>query len=406
MIFVLPVAAVIGVAGLAAGAVGIAAGAVGDRLAERQTRGWAAADRLRSAVAAHDLLEARIARERAHFGDLITALPTLPRPPSPGADVARAEELGARIDALVAAAEQRFRTEAAAARADRIMADVAAAIARLPRPTPTPGRPAVARTEPTTLIADSLERVLRRMDTGVPPDVATVLQSRAADALRVESEATALRLLDDLRYSVDQANERVRRRAGALAELSRRMTGYAGPAIDAAQGRIAAAHDDPDPDLTALGQEVDAAIEQTLAPLVRDYTRRALRESLEEIGCSVEEDFEVALGRDGMAHVQGPGWDDLAVRVRSRDGQAYHFNLIAPRDGELPDLAAVEHQWCGAVDQLLPALGERGLEVHTTHRSTEGDPEVQLVDPARFPFEHRRQQRRRQDAARRRELPR
>jgi hypothetical protein len=394
------------VAGLAAGAVGLAAGAVGDRLAERQTRGWAAADRLRSAVAAHDLLEARIARERARFGELITGLRTLPRPPSAGADVARAEALGAQIDALVAAAEQRFRAEVAAARTDRIMADVAAAIARLPKPTAPPGHPAVAHAAPGTLIADSLERVLRRMDTGVPPDVATMLQSRAADALRVESEATALRLLDDLRYSVDQANERVRRRAGALAELAQRMTGYAGPAIDEAQGRIAAAHDDPDPDLPALGQVVDTAIEQTLAPVLRDYTRRALRESLEEIGCTVEEDFEVALGRDGMAHVQRPGWDDLAVRVRSRDGGAYHFNLVAPRDGETPDLAAVEHQWCGAVDQLLPALGERGLEVHTTHRSTEGDPEVQLVDPARFPFEQRRRQRRRPDPAHRREQPR
>ncbi len=406
VIFVLPVVAVAGAVGLAAGAVGLAAGALGDHLSERQSRGWAAADRLRSAVAAHDLLEARVARERERFGDLITALPTLPRPPSAGADVARAEALGAQIDALVAAAEQRFRAEAAAARAGRIMADVAAAIARLPKPPPTPGRPAVARTEPTTLIAESLERVLRRMDTGVPPDVATVLQGRAADALRVDSEATALRLLDDLRYSVDQANERVRRRAGALAELAKRMSGYAGPAIEAAQALIVAAHDDPDPDLPAIGRQVDAAIEETLAPLVRDYTRRALRESLEEIGCTVEEEFEVALGRDGMAHVRGPGWDDLAVRIRSRDGEAYHFNLVAPRDGEVPDLQAVESQWCGAVDRLLPALGERGLEVHTTHRSEEGDPEVQYVDPARFPFEQRRQQRRRQDTARRRELPR
>ncbi len=400
MVFVLPVIA-------AAGIVGLAAGAVGDRLADRQVRGWQAADRIGQAVSAYDLLRARIDRERAHFGDLVTALPALPRPPSVGGDVARAEAIGAEIDAAVRAAEERYRADVAAARAGRIMADVAAAIARLPQPPPTPGRPAAAaRTEPSTRLADALVRVLRRMDAGVPPDVAGVLQGRAADALRVASETTALRLLDDLRYSVDQANERVRRRAGALRELSSRMAGYAGPAIDDARARLTAAHDDPDPDLPALSQAVDAAIEATLAPAVRDYTRRALRGSLVEIGCTVEEDFEVAIGRDGMAHVRGPGWDDLAVRVRSRDGEAYHFNLVAPRDGATPDLTALEHEWCGAVDKLLPALGERGLEVHTTHRSSEGDPEVQYVDPARFPFERRRQQRRRHDGERRRELPR
>jgi hypothetical protein len=72
------------------------------------------------------------------------------------------------------------------------------------------------------------------------------------------------------------------------------------------------------------------------------------------------------------------------------------------------DVVAVEHQWCSAVDELLPKLSERGVEVQVTHRSREGDPEVQQIDPARFPFERKRRDDRRRavEQQRRRELPR
>jgi hypothetical protein len=393
---------------LAVRGIGALAGAAGDRLSERQQRSWAAADRISRSVAEHALLYARIERERGQFGDRITALAELGDIPSAGAHPGRAEAESTRIDALVQAADQRFRAEVAAARSGRIMAEVVAALDRLPRPAPAPGRPErTSAARPTAPVAESLERVLGRIGSGVPPTVSAMLQSRAADALRAHSEATALRLLNDLRYAVDQANERAHRRRDTLRELTGRMSGYAGPAIEDARARLVAAYDEPEPDLPGLGRAVDAAIEATLAPAVREYTRRALRESLEEIGCTVEEDFEVALGRDGMAHVRGPGWDDLAVRVRTRGGEnAYHFNLVAPADGAEPDVTALEHQWCSAVDQLMPALTERGVEVRTTHRSEEGDAEVQYVDPARFPFERRRQAQRRQADQQRRERPR
>ena len=319
--------------------------------------------------------------------------------------------LAGEIEAAVAAAEQVFRAEIAAARTGRLMADVEAVLARLPKPTPTPGRPSAAaqRTGPTTHVAEALERVLRRMDAGTPPSMVTTLQKRAVDALAVQSEADALRLLDDLRYSVERVNEQTGRRKSRLRELAGRMAGYDGPAIELARAHLAAAHEQAEPDLVALAATVDAAIEETLAPAIREYTRQALRESLEEAGCTVEEGFEVALGRDGLAHVRGPGWDDLAVRVRSRPEQnAYYFNLVAPTDAAVPDVAELEHEWCGAVDKLLPALGARGLQVETTHRSEEGDPDVQRIDPARFPFERRRRDERRrgEQQQRRRELPR
>ncbi|MFF5078600.1 hypothetical protein ACFY36_16235 [Actinoplanes sp. NPDC000266] len=406
-------------AGLVAGAgylavrgIGVLAGAAGDRLAERQTRGWQAADRIARAVAEHRLLHDQIARGRAHFGALITPPPELGEVPSVGGRLDRAEQWAAQVDAALAAADQRFRAEMASARTRWVLNEVAAALDRLPKPAPVPGAPRVATAAPapSTRVAESLRRVIGRMDGGVPPDLAERLQKRAADALAAASEDTQLRLLDDLRYSVDQANEKVHRRRGALRELTARLAGYSGPPVDEALAAISAAGAEPDPDLPALARRVEAAVAATLAPMVRDYTRQALRESLEEIGCTVEEDFEVALGRTGLAHLRREGWDDLAVRVRSRagDSSAFYFNMVAPADGETAGAGAVEHQWCSAVDRLLPALGERGLEVTTTHRSQEGDPEVQTVDPRRYPFERRRrdQQRRRDERRHERELPR
>ncbi|GAA4971149.1 hypothetical protein [Actinoplanes utahensis] len=396
---------------LAARGVGVLAGAAGDRMAARQTRGWAVADRIARIVADHRLLQDQIQRGQAQFGALISAGPALGEVPGTALDLGRGEQWAGQAEAMLAAAESRFRTEMAAARTRWVMNEVAAALDRLPKPAPVPGRPraAAAAPAPSARVAESLQRVLGRMDGGVPPGQAKVLQKRAADALTAATETARLRLLDDLRYSVDQANEQVRRRQSTLRELAARLAGYTGPAVDGALAAISAAGADPDPDLPGLSSLVEAAVAATLAPMVRDYTRQALRESLEEIGCTVEEEFDTALGVNGLAHLRRDGWEDLAVRVRSRgEENAYYFNMVAPAGAVADDVAAIEHQWCSAVDKLLPALEAHGLQVTTTHRSEEGDPHVQNVDPARFPFERRRRddRRRDQDQRRERKLPR
>jgi hypothetical protein len=392
---------------LAARGVGALAGAAGDRLAARQSRGWAVADRIARVVADHRLLQDQIGRGQAQFAGAISDGPVIGDAPG-GLNLDRGEQWAAWAEAAVEQAGARFRQEMAAARTGWVMDEVAAALDRLPRPAPVPGRPAVARAAPvpSVKVAESLRRVLGRMDGGVPPTLATTLQKRAADALAAVSEATQLQLLDDLRYTVDQANEQVRRRHATLRELTARLAGYTGPAVDEALAAISAAGADPDPDLPALSDTVDAAIAATLAPMVREYAHQALRDSLEEIGLAVEEDFDVALGAEGLAHLHRDGWDDLAVRVRSRGEDAYYFNMVAPAGADETDVAAVEHQWCSAVDRLLPVLEAHGLQVTTTHRSEEGDPHVQTV--AKFPFERRRRddRRRDEDVRRRRELPR
>src|SRR5207248_1928260 len=317
------------------------------------------------------------------------------------------------IRTRTAEAERQFHEEITAARTEHVMAGVAAAIARVQAAGPAPVAPVgpAAAPMPAAELAESWRRVLGRLDSAVPSATAARFERRAADALAVPSAATARRLLDDLRYTIDRANAEVAQRRARLAELGRRLAHHAGTAVDEARIRIAAAADDPDPDLPGLERLVDDAVvaaEHAAAeafaaavPAMRDYATRALRESLEEIGCAVEPDFEVTLVRDGMAHVQRPGWEDLAVRVRTnpRDN-TMSFNLVTPRDGTASDLATVEQQWCGAVDDLLPALADRGVEVAVTRRSEEGTAEAQQVDPARYPFSRSRRARRYADQQR------
>ena len=160
-----------------------------------------------------------------------------------------------------------------------------------------------------------------------------------------------------------------------------------GDNVDAARATLHAAANDPDPDWPGLARAVDDAIQRTVATALNDYVVRAVHESLGEIGCEVEEEFDTVLVRDGMAHVRRPGWDDLAVRVRLRAAdQALHFNVVRPRDADAELDPAAERDWCSAFDALLPVLARKGIELRVNMRAEIGKGAIQRVDPARYPF--------------------
>lgn len=380
------------------GVAGWAMGKAADAAIERQRRVQAANARTAGALDRYRALQRRVERARAQFGAEIDPLPDPPGSVSPGGDLALADSIAADLLRRVDAAERRLAAQLGAARSQRIVAALQNAIGGLLAASPAgPAVPAArtALSQQPAELGEALQRVLSRLDAGAPEPVVRRLEAWAEQALRVPSPATARKLLDDLRYSVDKANQAVTRKRERLAGLAGRLREYPGPLIDDALALVAAAEDEPEPDWPGLESAVDAAIERTKAEATRRYIAWALRESLNEVGVEVEADFDVLLSRDGVAHVQHADWADLAVRVRSRpDEQAVHFNLVAPRDGDLELDPAAEAQWCGAFDAVLPVLAERGIEVQVTHRSEEGEAEVQAVDPARFPFERRRRARR------------
>lgn len=390
---------------LAGGAVW-ALGRGSDAIIERQRREREARFLRERTVERYESLRHRAERAHAEFGE-VELIPPLPGNWSPGGDPGRTHALTVELAARVASAEHRLQEQLGAARSRRIVAGLQQAIANLAASAPSPTAPVapVALLQQPAELGESLRRVLARLDPDAPADVVRQLEKWATQALSAPTPAAARLLLDDLRYSVEKANREVTTRRTRLADLAARMRSYTGPRIDEALGLIAAAVDDPEPDWPGLGAAVAAAIEGTREEAVREYTLWALRDSFEEIGCEVQEGFDVLLAREGMAHITRDGWEDVAVRVRSRpEENTAHFNMVAPRDGSASIDPSVEEQWCSAFDQLLPALAERGIEVHIEERSEQGEAEAQQIEPARFPFERRRRDRRADP--RRRELPR
>jgi hypothetical protein len=390
---------------LAGGAVW-ALGRGSDAIIERQRREREARFQRERTVERYESLRQRAELAHAEFGD-VDPIPPLPGNWTPGGDPARTHALTVDLAARVAEAEHRLLEQLGAARSRRIVAGLQRALADLAASAPSytaPAQPVAVQQQPAEL-GESLRRVLARLDPGAAADVVRQLERWATQALAAPSPAQARLLLDDLRYSVEKANREVTTRRTRLADLAARLRSYTGPHVDAALGLIDAATDDPDPDWPGLGAAVTAAIERTREEAVRDYTLWALRDSLEEIGCEVQEGFDVLLAREGMAHLTREGWEDLAVRVRSRpEENTAHFNMVAPRDGSAEIDPSVEEQWCAAFDQLLPVLAERGIEVRVEERSAQGEAEAQQVEPLRFPFERRRRDRR--EDTHRRELPR
>lgn len=400
-------------AGVAAGSAVWALGRASDAIIERQRREREARFHTERVVERYESLRRQAENAHAEFAE-VDLVPPLPGGFPPIGDALQGNSATVDLSARVAAAERHLQEQLGLARSRRIVAGLQATIDRIIASSPAPRQPVAVAQQPAEL-GESLRRVLARLDPAATAEMVRQLEEWATQALSAPSPAAAQTLLDDLRYSVEKANRVVRERRTRLAELAARMRTYSGPHIDEALAAIAAAGDDPDPDFPGLAAAVSAAIGKTTDEAVRAYTLWALRDSLQEIGCEVQEGFESLLGGAGMAHLTRAGWEDLAVRVRSRPGEnSAHFNMVTPRTiegsvvepaGEAPGIdPSVEEQWCRAFDDLLPKLAERGVEVHIEERSVPGEAEAQEIDPARYPFERRRRARR--DEARRRELPR
>jgi hypothetical protein len=399
-------------AGVAAGGAVWALGRASDAIIERQRREREARFQTERAVERYESLRRHAERAHAEFAE-VDLIPPLPGGFPPIGDGLRAQSATVDLSARAAAAERRLQEQLGLARSRRIVAGLQATINRIiaTSPAPTAPRQPVAVQQQPAQLGESLRRVLARLDPAAAGEVIRQLEEWATQALSAPSPAAAQMLLDDLRYSVEKANRAVKARRTRLAELAARTRTYSGPHIDEALAAIAAAEHDPDPDFPGLAAAVSAAIGKTTDEAVRAYTLWALRDSLQEIGCEVQEGFDSLLTGEGMAHLTREGWEDLAVRVRSRpDSNTAHFNMVAPRtiDGSTVGSSgidpSVEEQWCKAFDDLLPKLAERGVEVHVEERSVPGEAQAQEIDPARYPFERRRRARR--DESRRRELPR
>ncbi len=388
---------------VAAGAVG----AVADSVARRQIARLEAAARLERALIAHDALTAR-ATWAAQGGGHVTPVPALDPALRRAGDPAAVDAAIAQIVAVTARAAEVLGAQLATARTAVLVGtldEAAAAVAA--RAAAAPSRPSTPQLAPPAgpagvisgrvtagdqarealrTRAETVRRVLGRLDPSVPGAAQATLDHRARQVLTA-LPGEASRLVDDLRYAVQEANEALAAVRARLADLHERLDRYSGDAVAQARATLHAAADDPAPDWTHLAGVVDGAVDAAVEEALRAYTALALRESLEEIGCEVEDGFESLLTHDGVAHLRRPGWSQTAVRVRAgADDGELHFNMVRPRTAQPGLDPAAERDWCDALGDLPPALGQRGVQADVDVHTPLGQGRAQRVDPARFPF--------------------
>jgi hypothetical protein len=379
-LIVLPVAFAVG-RGLDGAATAL--GSAADAYAARQQRRRQARARLDRARTEYEALCERVAAERDRHGPMITP----PPPPPPVADgVEGADAAITAIGQLAAAVEERLRVELSSARTTAVLAGLAADLADLRQATSAaaPRGHAAERHEELT---ETVRRVFERLDLDVSPTSWEEISGRARAVLIARPESVRM-LLDDLRYSVQRANDAVTARRRELADLHQRLDRFEGDAIEAARRRLYAAADDPEPDWPALTDAVNAAIDQVAVEARDTHVAQALAQALEEVGCEVEEGFGTLLVSGGIAHLRPAGLGEFAVRVRRPPGQAdgtLRFNMVTASDQELG--ADTEQAWCSTLDELLPILTALGVTAHVRGRSEIGEIGAQRVNPARFPFD-------------------
>jgi hypothetical protein len=370
-------------------------------LAAYQRRYFAEQARLSFARAGYAALGSRVADAQARFPDAVSDLPPPPARDNPAAEITE-------LEGLVAAGERRLGSQLAAARVAALAASLRDALAgpAAGAAGPSAGGPAgphrpAPATDGWAGAVDDAGRVLGRLDPTVPPPTRADLDARARHLLAAPP-ARRDPLLDDLRLAVAAANAEASRVRSALADLRERAIAAGADADDVglplfpiATGPATAA--DPTavaaPDWDRLRAAVDAATEAAAARAERAYAAAALRESLEEIGCEVEESFDTLVVRGDVAVLRpaersGPAELTVLTRMSERGLRfdATPANAATPADATTPadesgqpdeadqsgaasPLARAEREWCDDVEALVPALARRGIPVEIVSRT-------------------------------------
>jgi hypothetical protein len=399
VVLLLPVA----LAGLAIGGVayGAARGTIlaADGIAAHQQRRYEARCHLERAEIDFSALAQRVDDARQRYGK--AAISPLPDPLTQiRTGDNSADTPVALMRQAIVAGEAQLREELAAAGVGVLVSALSAEIDALKaayvqkpvRPRPGRSRASLEKPLPPPTTQD-VERILRRLESAVSAKERDDLLHRAALLLTAPSGQIPA-LLRNLAIGVTRANATLAERRSRLEQLHTRLDLLGGAAVDDARCRLYESTDDPYPDWPGLTAAVESAIRQAIAEAmqtdaVQEFTAAALRESLQEIGCEVEADFDVLLVQEGVAHLRHRDWESVAVRVRrsadAESNETLHFNLIA--DAGAGDLAdGTEQQWCTALDQLLVVLGHNGLVAEVTDRTQIGHGQIQRVASERFPF--------------------
>ncbi|MCP9488008.1 MAG: hypothetical protein MSC30_19390 [Gaiellaceae bacterium MAG52_C11] len=234
--------------------------------------------------------------------------------------------------------------------------------------------------------AETIARVVGRLDVDAPTEARERIDSAAALTLHEASDAVAERALDSLRLDVQQVNERSRMRRKTAVQvnaLRQELADVASPGASMMRRRLDQYEQLGEPLPDSLPGEVQSLRVAAQRDDDRATASRALRSSLTELGYEVGEDFDRLLLERGFADAHQAGWRGYAVRIRSDpSSSSLGFNVVRgagdsgrqrARDRE------VEQSWCADFRQLLDRLDARGVPARLTRQTPAGDVPVLVV---------------------------
>jgi hypothetical protein len=139
-----------------------------------------------------------------------------------------------------------------------------------------------------------------------------------------------------------------------------------------------------------INSQVNDAIANALAKDVEDDKRRAARvvkETLGELGYTVDPIAETLFVRGGTVHFQRAEWGEYYVRLRVRpDKEEVNFNIVrAVGEGESENTGRLdldmkmETAWCSEFDALLSRLKDEGIKAELLRKLEPGSLPVQEV---------------------------
>ena len=149
------------------------------------------------------------------------------------------------------------------------------------------------------------------------------------------------------------------------------------------------------PEVTSLKQAATALLEAEAKAQDTQYVQQALGEVLEELGFTLEEDFEVAeLGRAVAVadHPDHPGYG-LRFQVNPADQRIY-ARLVAERATSPEDDTQAELETCAKTHAVMTALGRRGVAADLQFELAPGEATVDRLERTRSTGRSRSKQRR------------
>lgn len=256
----------------------------------------------------------------------------------------------------------------------------------LPAPKQSHGSPRSALLE--ELVSDARQgiRALGRFDS---PRAERMIEALAAalDESNLDRRRTMLEsLVINAPAQIRQAEERQHWREEIQGWIDS-AAAFSSMAVKQVVDRLQQVRESPEiQDISALKQELDGAIRSEQAREEREDKRRAVLESLRELGYETNENLQTALVQGGRLVFQSPHSEDYGLEIVADQALGNVQTALVRFSGdsalsEEDRRRDIEHeeQWCQDHARLRQKIGEHGFEVNLKAQKKPGEHPVKIV---------------------------